>query len=75
MWHFLSILGLIGFGRNGYRPVIVKKTLIGSKGGWKLSTIFLSYKVFHDWSIIRLGNILYLLDGYIFAVIFETTSH
>ena len=36
---------------------------------------FLSYKVFHDWSIIKLGNILYLLDGYIFAVLFETTSH
>ena len=34
-----------------------------------------SCKVFHDWSIINLGNILYLLDGYIFAVLFETTSH
>ena len=44
-------------------------------GGWKLSTIFLSCKVFHDWSIIKLGNILYLLDEYIFAVLFETTSH
>ena len=41
----------------------------------ELSTIFLSCKVFHDWSIIKLGNILYLLDGYIFAVLFETTSH
>ena len=59
----------------GHRPVIVKKAVIGSKGGWKLSTIFLSCKVFHDWSIIKLGNILYLLDGYIFAVLFETTSH
>ena len=49
--------------------------VIGSKGGWKLSTIFLSCKVFDDWSIIKLGNILYLLDGYIFAVLFETTSH
>ena len=38
----------------GHRPVIVKKALIGSKGGWKLSTIFLSCKVFHDWSIIKL---------------------
>ena len=53
----------------------VKRALIGSKGGWKLSTIFLSCKVFHDWSIIKLGNILYLLDGYIFAVLFETSSH
>ena len=47
----------------GHRPVNVKRALIGSKGGWKLSTIFLSCKVFHDWSIIKLGNILYLLDG------------
>ena len=53
----------------------VKRAVIGSKGGWKLSTIFLSCKVFHDWSIIKLGNILYLLDGSIFAVLFGTTSH
>ena len=45
------------------------------KGAWKLSTIFLSCKVFHDWSIFKLGNILYLLDGYIFAILFETSSH
>ena len=60
---------------NGHRPVIVKRAVIGSKGGWKLSTIFLSCKVFHDWSIIKLGNILFLLDGSIFAVLFEITSH
>ena len=24
----------------GHRPVIVKRAVIGSKGGWKLSTIF-----------------------------------
>ena len=59
----------------GDRPVIGKRAVIGSKGWWKLSTIFLSCKVFHDWSIIKLGIILYLLDGYIFAVLFETTSH
>ena len=59
----------------GHRPVNVKRAVIGSKGGWKLSTIFLSCKVFHDWSIIKLGNILYLLDGSIFAVLFGTTSH
>ena len=59
----------------GHRPVIVKRALIGSKGEWILSTIFLSCKVFHDWSIIKLGNILYLLDAYIFAVLFELTSH
>ena len=61
---------LTGLG-PGHRPVIVKWAVIGSKGGWKLSTIFLSCKVFHDWSIIKLGNILYLLDWYIFAIIFE----
>ena len=59
----------------GHRPVIVKRAVIGSKGGRKLSTIFLSCKVFHDWSIIKLGNILYLLDGYVFVVLFETKSH
>ena len=57
----------------GHRPVNVKRAVIGSKGGWKLSTIFLSCKVFHDWSIIKLGNILHLLDGSIFAVLFETS--
>ena len=59
----------------GHRPVNVKRAVIGSKGGLKLSTIILSCKVFHDWSIIKLGIILYLLDGSIFAVLFETTSH
>ena len=55
----------------GHRPVIVKRALIGSKDGLKLTTIFLSCKVFHDWSILKLGNILYLLDGYIFAFLFK----
>ena len=59
----------------GHRPVNVKRAVIGSKGGWKLSTICLSCTVFYDWSIIKLGNRLYLLDGSIFAVLFETTSH
>ena len=59
----------------GHRPVNVKRAVIGSKGGWKLSTIFLSCKVFYDRPIIKLGNILYLLDGSIFAVLFGTTSH
>ena len=53
----------------GHRPVIVIRAVIGSKGGWKFSTIFSSCKVFHDWSM-KLGNIFYLLDGYIFAVLF-----
>ena len=34
-----------------------------------------SSKVFHDRSILNYGNILYLLDGYIFALLFETTAH
>ena len=59
----------------GHRPVNVRRAAIGSKGVWRLCTIYLSCKVFHDWSIIKLGNILYLLDGYIFAVLYETTSH
>ena len=40
--------------RSGHRPVIVKRALIGSKGGLKLSTIFLSCNVYHDWSIIKI---------------------
>ena len=59
----------------GHRPVNVKRAVIGPKNGWKLSTIFLGCKVFHDWSIMKLGNILYLLDMSIFAALFETTSH
>ena len=58
---------------SGHRPVIVKRAVIGSKGGWKLSTISFSCKVFHDWSIIKLREYMYLLDGYIFAVLFETS--
>ena len=54
----------------GHRPVIVKRAVIGFKGGWKLSTIFLICKVFHDWSTIKLGIILYLLEGYIFCCTF-----
>ena len=60
---------------GGHRPVFVKRAVIDSKGGWQLSTIFLSCKVFRDWPRIKLGTILYLLDGYIFAVLFETTSN
>ena len=42
---------------------IVKRAVIGSKGGWKLCTIIFKLLGVHDWSIIKLGNILYLLDG------------
>ena len=59
----------------GHRLVIVKRAVFGSKGEWKLSRIFLSCKLFHDGSKLKLGNILYLLDGYVFAGLFETTSH
>ena len=54
--------------------MVTDRAVIGSKrskGWWKLSTLLLCCKVVHDWSI----NILFLLDGYIFAVFFETTSH
>ena len=37
----------------GHRPVNVKRAVIGLKGGWKLSTIFLSCMVYNDWSIIK----------------------
>ena len=58
----------------GYRPVIVKSALIGSNGGLKLSTIFKLKSA--SWLV---NNEItekksYLLDGYIFAAIFETTS-
>ena len=34
----------------------------------------LSCKVFHDWSILKLRKYMHLLDGYIFAVIFDGWS-
>ena len=52
------------------RTVIVKMTVIGSKDGWKPREMLKS-KVFLDWSII----IIYLLNGNIFASIFETAAH
>ena len=57
----------------GHRPVIiiVKRALICSKGGWKLSTIFLSCKVFHDWSIIKLWKYIVFIRW----VYLRTTSH
>ena len=36
----------------------------------QLSTIFLSCKVFHDWSIINLGNILFIRRVYISLLYF-----
>ena len=58
----------------GHRPVIVKMEGICTKGGWKLSTIFLSCKVFHDWPIIKLVGLqihipkLYFSRSHIFAM-------
>ena len=56
-----------------HRPVIVKRVLIGSKGGWKLSTIFKMKSV--SWLVNNkiTGKKSYLLDRYIFAALFETT--
>ena len=50
------------------RPIVVKRALVGSKGGWKLSTIF---KLYSDSSIINIRE----RDAYIFAAPFGTTSH
>ena len=57
----------------GHRPVIVKRTQIGSKGGWKFSTIFKLKSA--SWLVNNkiTGKKSYLLDGYIFAAFFETT--
>ena len=59
----------------GHRPVLVKRALIGSKGGWKLSTIFTLKSV--SWLVKNkiTGKYSYLLDGYIFAALFETAYH
>ena len=52
-----------------HRPVIVKRVVFGLKGGWKLSTIFLSCKVFHDCKYIVFIGRVHL------CCTFETTSH
>ena len=38
------------------------------------SAQYLSCKLFHDWSILNYGKILYLLDGYIFAVLIKNNT-
>ena len=43
--------------------------------GWKLSTIFKLYGVLLLANNKITRNVLYLLDGNILAVFFETTSH
>ena len=52
--HYWTRLGYQTTNPYVHRPVVAKRAVIGSKGGWKLSTIFLSCKVLHDWSIIKL---------------------
>ena len=44
----------------GHRPVIAKRALIGSKGEWILSTIFM-LKEFRDWSIIKLQESIHII--------------
>ena len=44
---------------DGHRPVIVKRVVIGSKGGWAqrvsgISAQYLSCKVFRVWSMINI---------------------
>ena len=51
-----------------------KKALIGSNVGGH-SALYLSCKVIRDWSIINMRQKSYLLDGHIFAALFEITSH
>ena len=58
----------------GHRPVIVKRALIGSKGGWILSTIFM-LKMLRDWSIIKLRESIHICYMYIIAACFETAYH
>ena len=59
----------------GHRPVIVKRALIGSKGGWKLITIFLSCKVFHDWSIIKIRKyIVFIRRVYLCCTFLDNIS-
>ena len=53
------------FVAKDHRPAIVKRAVIGSKGGWKLCTIFKSCKVFHEWSIILLREIYYIYKMFI----------
>ena len=54
----------------GQRPVIVKRTQIDSKGGWKFSTIFKLKSA--SWLVNNkiTGKKSYLLDGYIFCLTF-----
>ena len=56
----------------GHKPV--KWALIGSKGRWKLTTIFMLKSDSRLVNNTIGGGKSYLLDGYIFAALFETTS-
>ena len=53
-----------------HRPVIVKRALIGSKGGWKLSTVFKLKSVSGLVNNKNMGKYSYFLDGYIFSAFF-----
>ena len=55
----------------GHRPVIVKRALIGSKGGWTLSTIFMLKSVSWMFNNKITRKYSYLLDWYIFAALLK----
>ena len=55
----------------GHRPVIVKRALIGSKGGWKLSTISVYVEKCSDWSIIKLRESIFTRRVYICCTFFK----
>ena len=57
-----------------HRPLIVKGVVIASQGGW-YSAQYLCCKVFHDWSMINIGERKsYLIYRNMFATLFKFTS-
>ena len=44
----------MGYVVEGHRPVLVKRVVIGSKEVGGSSALYLSFKVFRDWSIINI---------------------
>ena len=49
---------------SDHRHVDVKRTVIGSIGGWKLRVI-INRNVFRDWSIINIGKNTFMRRKYI----------
>ena len=68
---FVIVTCYVGWLYNlfGHRPVMFKRAVIGSKGEWKLGTIFVCGKVFQNWLIIKLGIILYIFFCFVFVAL------